>query len=122
MMTARLNARLDRLESSVGIGNTDITNFIDRFTAITSAAAAGVPFKDIAARIGMTSAAWESLLLNHRQEVALAIAVGRTQAQVRVNARLDVCSSHGKIAATLYILQHWHRWDIKPPEIWRRRR
>ena len=25
----RLNARLDRLESSVGIGNTDITIFID---------------------------------------------------------------------------------------------
>ena len=28
-MTTRLNARLDRLESSVGIGNTDITIFID---------------------------------------------------------------------------------------------
>ena len=117
-----LIARLDRLESSVGIGNTDITNFIDRLTAITAAAAAGVPFKDIAARIGLATTAWESLLLNHRQEVALAIAVGRTQAQVRVNARLEACSSHGKIAATLYSLQHWHRWDIKPLEIWRRRR
>ena len=104
-----------------GLGRRD-TPLPDRLTAITSAAAAGVPFKDIAARIGMTSAAWESLLLNHRQEVALAIAVGRTQAQVRVNARLEACSSYGKIAATLYILQHWHRWDIKPPEIWRRQR
>ena len=118
----RLNARLDRLENSVGIGNTDITIFIDRLTAITAAAAAGVPFKDIASRIGLATTAWERLLANHRQEVALAIAIGRTQAQVRVNARLDVCSSHGKIAATLYILQHWHRWDIKPLEIWRRRR
>ena len=81
-----------------------------------------MPFKEIAARIGLTAAAWDSLLANHRQEVALAIAVGRTQAQVRVNARLDVCSSHGKIAATLYILKHWHDWDIKPPEIWRRQR
>ena len=85
---------------------------LDRLKAITSAAAAGVPFKDIAARIGMTSAAWESLLLNHRQEVALAIAVGRTQAQIRVNARLEACSNHGKIAATLYILRHWHGWHI----------
>ena len=104
-----------------GLGRRD-TPLLDRLTAITSAAAAGVPFKDIAARIGMTSAAWESLLLNHRQEVALAIAVGRTQAQVRVNDRLEACSSYGKIAATLYILQHWHRWDIKPLEIWRRQR
>ncbi len=95
---------------------------LDRLTTITSAAAAGVPFKEIAARIGLTAAAWERLLANYRQEVALAIAVGRTQAQVRVNARLDVCSSHGKIAATLYILRYWHGWDIKPPEIWRRRR
>ena len=95
---------------------------LDRLTAITAAAAAGVPFKDIAARIGMTSAAWESLLVNHRQEVTLAVAIGRTQAQVRVNARLETCSNHGKTAATLYILKHWHDWDIKPPEIWRRQR
>ena len=118
----RLNARLDRLESSVGVGNTDITIFIDRLTAITSAAAAGVPFKDIAARIGMTSAAWESLLVNHRQEVTLAVAIGRTQAQVRVNARLEVCSNHGNTEATLYILKHWHGWGIKPLEIFCRRR
>ena len=104
-----------------GLGRRD-TPLLDRLTAITSAAAAGVPFKDIAARIGMTSAAWESLLVNHRQEVALAIAVGRTQAQVSVNARLDECSNFGKVEATLYILRNWHGWDIKPPEIWRRRR
>ena len=94
----------------------------DRLTAITSAAAAGVPFKDIAARIGLATTAWERLLANHRQEVALAIAVGRTQAQVLVNARLDECSNFGKVEATLYILRHWHGWDIKQPEIWRRRR
>ncbi len=94
----------------------------DRLTAITSAAAAGVPFKEIAARIGLTAAAWERLLANHRQEVALAIAVGRTQAQVRVNARLDECSNFGKVEATLYILRHWHGWQIKPREIWHRRR
>ena len=29
MMTARLNARLERLENSVGVGTTDITIFID---------------------------------------------------------------------------------------------
>ena len=102
-----------------GLGRRD-TPLLDRLTAITSAAAAGVPFKDIAARIGMTSAAWESLLVNHRQEVTLAVAIGRTQAQVRVNARLEVCSSYGKIAATFYILKHWHGWQIKPPELFRR--
>ena len=104
-----------------GLGRRD-TPLLDRLTAITAAAAAGVPFKDIAARIGLATTAWESLLVNHRQEVALAIAVGRTQAQVRVNARLDECSNSGKVEATLYILRNWHGWDIKPPEIWRRRR
>ena len=104
-----------------GLGRRD-TRLLDRLTAITSAAAAGVPFKDIAARIGLATTAWERLLANHRQEVALAIAVGRTQAQVRVNARLDECSNFGKVEATLYILRNWHGWDIKPPEIWRRRR
>ena len=104
-----------------GLGRRD-TPLLDRLTAITSAAAAGVPFKDIAARIGLATTVWERLLANHRQEVALAIAVGRTQAQVRVNDRLEACSSYGKIAATLYILKHWHDWDIKPPEIWRRQR
>ena len=29
MMTARLSARLERLENSVGVGTTDITIFID---------------------------------------------------------------------------------------------
>ena len=104
-----------------GLGRRD-TPLLDRLTAITSAAAAGVSFKDIAARIGLATTAWESLLVNHRQEVALAIAVGRTQAQVSVNARLDECSNFGKVEATLYILRNWHGWDIKPPEIWRRRR
>ena len=104
-----------------GLGRRD-TPLLDRLTAITAAAAAGVPFKDIAARIGLATTAWESLLVNHRQEVALAIAVGRTQAQVSVNARLDECSNFGKVEATLYILRNWHGWDIKPPEIWRRRR
>ena len=93
---------------------------LDRLTAITAAAAAGVPFKDIAASIGLATTAWERLLANHRQEVTLAVAIGRTQAQVRVNARLKACSIHGKIAATLYILKHWHDWDIKPPELFRR--
>jgi len=93
---------------------------LDRLTAITSAAAAGVPFKDIAARIGLATTAWERLLVNHRQEVALAVAIGRTQAQIRVNARLDSCSRHGKTEAILYILKHWHGWNIKPPELFRR--
>jgi hypothetical protein len=90
--------------------------------AITAAAAAGVSGKDIPARIGLTATAWQKFLESHRQEVTLAIAAGRSEAQVRVNARLEVCSSHGNLAATLYILQHWHGWKIKPPEVWRRRR
>ena len=90
--------------------------------AIADAAAAGVPAKDIAARIGLTKKAWDDLLASQREGVALALALGRTRAQIRVNARLVACSNFGKLDATLYILQHWHGWDLKPKEIWRRRR
>ena len=87
------------VSDSDGLGRRDMP-LLDRLTAITSAAAAGVPFKDIAARIGLATTVWERLLANHRQEVALAIAIGRKQAQVRVNARLDECSNFGKVEAS----------------------
>lgn len=85
---------------------------LDQLKEITAAATAGVPFNDIAARAGLTPNAWISLLANHKQQVALAIAIGRAQAQLRVNERLRLCALNGKTAAALYILRHWHKWKI----------
>lgn len=95
----------------------------DTLTAITAAAAAAVPAKEIGPRIGMTPAEWRSLLRGpDREAVKLAIATGRAQAQLRVNVRLIECSRLGNTEATLYILRYWHNWDVTPPRPFRRRR
>lgn len=95
----------------------------DTLTAITDAAAATVHAKEIGARIGLSDAAWRALVHGpDREAVKLAIAKGRAQAQLRINARLQECSRHGNTDATIYILRNWFGWKINPTRLGRRRR
>ncbi len=85
---------------------------------ITAAAARCVPILDIGKELGLTPNQWLERLRD--PAVALALAQGRAQAQVRLATALRVASEHGKAEAALFILRRDHGWPAprrgRPPK------
>ena len=81
---------------------------------ITAAAARCVPIAKISAEVGLTNDEWRELLEINRDEVALAIAKGRAEAEIASAEALHRASLAGGVEATLHLLQTNHGWNLKP--------
>jgi hypothetical protein len=92
----------------------------EQLAKIEDVAAAAVPFDKIGAELGLTDSEWLKLVRENHAEIRLAIAKGRTEAEVRVNSALLECSRKGSVDASLFILQNWFDWKVTPQR--RRRR
>jgi hypothetical protein len=95
---------------------------LDLLAGITAAAARLTPAAGIGKALGLTEDHWRGIVRRHREAVGLAIAAGRTEAQLRINSALLACSRFGKTDATLYVLEHHHGWAIKSTPAKPRRR
>jgi hypothetical protein len=81
---------------------------------ITAAAARCVPFAKIGADVGLTADEWRDLVQCNREAVAIAIAQGRSLAEIASAQALKRASMAGGVEATLYLLEKNHGWNLKP--------